>query len=195
MSCARLTALVLFVCGLVPSAHAAEMRSIDVDYQDGRYLLVSEAWFDAGIDEVYHVFSRWDLSPRFSGAVVDARDLEPDPLGRPGFFVQNRGCILFFCKSLVRQGYVEKEHNVVLRAFADPERSDFKLSNETWQFSEKDGGTSVLYSLDMQPDFWVPPAIGPYLIKRKLSSDGGDALDRIEAIAREHAAGIAVTGE
>ena len=192
---ARLTALSVFLCGLIPAAHAAEMRSVDVDYQDGRYSLVSEAWFDAGIDEVYHVFSRWDLSPRFSGAVVDARDIEPDTLGRPGFFVLNRGCILFFCKSLVRQGYVEREHNVVLRAFADPDRSDFKFSNETWQFSEEDGGTSVLYSLDMQPDFWVPPAIGPYLIKRKLSSDGGDALDRIEAIAREHAAGIAVPGE
>ena len=107
----------------------------------------------------------------------------------------NRGCILFFCKSLVRQGYVEREHNVVLRAFADPDRSDFKFSNETWQFSEKDGGTSVVYSLEMQPGFWVPPGIGPYLIKRKLSDDGGDALDRIEAIAREQAARIAVAGE
>lgn len=191
----RLSSLILVACSLTPAAHAAEMRSVDVDYRDGSYSLVSEAWFNAGIDEVYHVFSRWDLSPRFSGAVVDARDLEPDTLGRPGFFVLNRGCILFFCKSLVRQGYVEKEHNVVLRAFADPLHSDFKFSNETWRFSEKDGGTSVLYSLEMQPDFWVPPGIGPYLIKRKLSSDGGDALDRIEAIAREHAAGNAVAGE
>ena len=139
----RLSSLILVACSLTPAAHAAEMRSVDVDYRDGSYSLVSEAWFNAGIDEVYHVFSRWDLSPRFSGAVVDARDLEPDTLGRPGFFVLNRGCILFFCKSLVRQGYVEKEHNVVLRAFADPLHSDFKFSNETWRFSEKDGGTSV----------------------------------------------------
>ena len=195
MRCLRLTALVLSACGFASALHAAEMRSVDVDYRDGRYSLISEAWFDAGIEEVFHVFSRWDLSPRFSSAVVDARDLEHDALGRPGFFVLNRGCILFFCKSLVRQGYVEKEHNSVLRAFADPAHSDFKMSNETWEFSEEGGGTTVLYSLEMQPGFWVPPGIGPYMIKRKLSSDGGDALDRIEAIAREYAADIVTPGE
>lgn len=166
-------------------ANAAEIRSIDVQYEDGRYSMVSVAWFDAGIDETYHVFSTWDYSPRFSGAVVEARDLEPEPGGRPGYFVINQGCMLFFCKSMVRQGYVEANHNQDLRAVADPEVSDFEQFDESWEFSEEDGGTSVRYQLQMVPDFWVPPAIGPFVIKRKLRKDGGAALDRIEAIAQE----------
>jgi hypothetical protein len=47
----------------------------------------------------------------------------------------------------------------------------------------------------MQPKFWVPPGIGPYVIKRKLKSDGGDAIDRIEAIARRFTSGGGVVGE
>lgn len=184
-------AIVIALLGIAAPAPAAEMRSVHVDYEGGYYSLVSEAWFDAGIDELFAVFSRWDLSPNFSSAVVEAHDIDADEHGRPGFYVRNRGCILFFCKSLVRQGHVELERNVVLRAFADPRYSDFTLSNETWEFSEDDGGTTVVYRLRMQPDFWVPPAIGPYLIKRKLSNDGGQALDRIEAIARQHAASSA----
>jgi hypothetical protein len=43
----------------------------------------------------------------------------------------------------------------------------------------------------MRPGFWVPPAIGPYLIKRKLRREGGRALDRIEALAQEHERGNA----
>jgi len=43
----------------------------------------------------------------------------------------------------------------------------------------------VAYRLTMEPAFWVPPAIGPYLIKRKLRNDGGDAINRIEEIARQ----------
>ena len=43
----------------------------------------------------------------------------------------------------------------------------------------------VTYHLYMQPDFWVPPAIGPYLIKRKLKNEGGRALDRMESLAQE----------
>ncbi len=166
-------------------AHAAEMRSIDVNYEDGHYTLVSEVWFDAGIDAIYDVFSRWDLSEQFSSAVVEARDVEADEQGRPGFVVVNRGCVLFFCKTLRREGYVERVPNAVLRSFADPERSDFTVSNEVWEFEQADDGTVVKYTLYMKPAFWVPPAIGPYMIQRKLKKDGGKALDRIEAIAQD----------
>jgi len=165
---------------------AAEMRSIDVQYEDGYYTLVSVVWFDADVRPMFYVFSTWDLSDQFSGAVVEARDLEVDELGRPGFFVVNRGCVVFFCKTLTRQGHVETEEEKVLRAFADPALSDFKVSNEAWEFAEESGGTVVKYTLFMQPDFWVPPGIGPYLIKRKLKTDSGEALDRIEAIAKTY---------
>jgi hypothetical protein len=177
-----LLALLLFASG---TTSAAELRSLNVQYEDGFYTLHSTVWFDAGLGAVYEVFSRWDLSEQFSSAVVEARDLDPDEQGRPGFFVRNRGCILFFCKSLTREGWVERVDNEVLRAFADPERSDFKVSNETWTFASSGDGTIVTYHLYMQPDFWVPPAIGPYLIKRKLQNEGGRALDRIEVLAQE----------
>jgi len=163
------------------------MRSIDVQYEDGLYSLVSVAWFDAGLDETFHVFSTWDYSTRFSGAIVEARDIAAEPGGRPGYFIINRGCMLFFCKSMVRQGYVEAHYNQILRAVADPQFSDFDVFEESWEFSEVDGGTSVRYSLQMVPGFWVPPAIGPYIIKRKLQKDGGRALDRIEVIAQSMA--------
>ena len=184
----RLAALLLLVSG---AATAAEMRSIDVRFEDGFYTLDSTVWFDAGIESTYEMFSRWDRSEAFSSAVVEARDLEPDAAGRSGFFVMNRGCILFFCKSLTREGWVEREPFTALRAMADPERSDFEVSNETWTFVEAEGGTIVTYHLHMRPGFWVPPAIGPYLIKRKLRREGGRALDRIEALAQEHERGNA----
>ncbi len=178
--------LSLLVAGAVS---AAELRSIEVEHHKGEYSLVSEAWFDAGLDETFEVFRHWDYSTKFSSAIVEARDLEPDETGRPGFYIQHRGCILFICFTLERQGYVELQHNEVLRAFADPELSDFEFSNETWTFTEVDGGTSVLYELHMDPKVWVPPAIGPYMIKRKLKKDGGRALGRIEALAQEIGAG------
>lgn len=176
--------LFVFLCLAAGLSRAAEMRSIEIDYADGQYRLESVVWFDADPGAVYRVFRSWDLSSQFSSAIVEARDLEADALGRPGFYVLNRGCVLFFYKSLVRQGYVESEPNVELRAFADPAESDFEFSNETWAFEADGRGTTVLYKLHMKPAFWVPPAIGPWMIKRKLRNDGSDALDRIEAIAR-----------
>jgi hypothetical protein len=178
----RLAALLLLVSGV---ATAAEMRTMDVRYEDGFYTLESTVWFDAGLESTYEMFSRWDRSVEFSRAVVEARDIEPGDDGRPGFFIRNRGCILFFCKSLTREGWVERERYVRLRAEADPERSDFEVSNETWTFRAAEDGTLVTYHLYMRPGFWVPPAVGPYMIKRKLRREAGKALDRIEVLAQE----------
>jgi len=180
----RRSILLLMAVCMAHTASAADMRSVNVEHEDGRYTMVSEVWFDATVEQVFDVFRRWDLSTQFSSAIVESRDEAADELGRPQYYVRNRGCVLFFCRSFERQGHVELEVNEVLRAFANPETSDFLLSNETWSFVAKDGGTVVSYHMLMKPKFWVPPGIGPYFIKRKLENDGGDAIDRIEEIAQ-----------
>ena len=180
----RQVKLLALLCCWSGAAYAAEMRSVDVDYKNSRYTMQSEVWFNAPLEAVYEVFSNWDLSTQFSSAIVKSNDLAPDEQGRPQFFVRNRGCVLFFCKTFERQGHVESQPFEVLRAFANPEASDFLVSNESWTFATEQGGTVVVYRLLMQPKFWVPPVIGPYLIKRKFKNDGGDAIDRIEEIAQ-----------
>jgi len=181
----RLVALPLLAGILIAgTANAADLRSINVEHHKGRYSVLSEVWFDAPVAQVFEVFRQWDLSTQFSSVIAESRDIAADEDGRPGYYVRNRGCLLFFCKSFVRQGYVELKLNEELRAVANPAISDFRLSKETWTFVAEDGGTVVTYELLIEPDFWVPPGIGPYLIKRKFRSNGGDAIDRIEAIAQ-----------
>ena len=160
------------------------MIGIEVDYDKGIYTMNSQAWFDATVEQVYQVFRDWDNSTKFSSAIAESRNVEPDSQGRPQFYVRNKGCVLFYCTSFERRGYVEAELNEVILAFVDPETSDFHLSNESWRFEKRNGGTVVSYDLEMVPKFWVPPGIGPYLIKRKLRRSGGNAIDRIELLAQ-----------
>jgi hypothetical protein len=160
------------------------MLDIVVGHEEGIYTMTSEAWFDATVAQLYEVFRHWDNSTKFSSAIVESRDVEPDAQGRPQFYVRNKGCVFFFCTSFERRGYVEAERNKVIFAFVDPETSDFHLSNESWRFEKRNGGTVVTYDLEMKPKFWIPPGIGPYLIKRKLRNSGNDAIDRIELIAQ-----------
>ena len=171
-------------CTLGGTARAADILSIAVDNEGGIYTMHSDVWFDTTIEQIFEVYRHWDYSTQFSRTIVESRDMEPDVNGRPQFYVRNKGCVLFFCKSFVRQGYVEIDGMQVLRAFTNPETSDFHLSNESWTFVEKDGGTVVSYTLEMKPKFWVPPAVGPFFIKRKLKKSGGQAVDRIEVIAQ-----------
>ncbi len=176
--------VILCMLGVAPAAQCAEILSIKVYSEKGVYTMTSDVWFDASIEQIYEVYRYWDYAPEFSSAIVEARDMEPDADGRPQFYILNKGCVLFFCQSFERQGYIESEQYKEVRAYANPETSDFLVSNESWQFSARDGGTLVTYDLTMKPKFWIPPGIGPYFIKRKLRNNGGDAVDRIEQIAR-----------
>ena len=169
---------------LVAPLGAAELKSVDVDFEDGVYSMRSEVWFDAPPADVYAVFETWKYSTQFSRAIVEARDVPPDADGRHGYYSKYKGCVLFFCRSYERHGWVEREPLVAVRAEVDPERSDFAVSDELWTFEPSGEGTTVVYSMTMQPKFWVPKGIGPLFIKRKLKSSGGKAIDRIEAIAQ-----------
>lgn len=95
------------------------------------------------------------------------------------------GCVLIWCESFVRIGYLRLEPLHRIEAITDPDRSDFLFSRERWELKEVDGGTLLTYEFEMVPDFWVPPVVGPYFIKRALKSGGAKAADRIERIAIE----------
>lgn len=173
-------ALVLTARSVVP----ADLRTISVEFENQRYHLRSEAWFAADRRNMYRVLTDYDLFEKFTSAFVETRNVEPDEEGRPRFYTRMEGCVLLFCKSLIRYGHLELTPHTEIVAVAEPEKSDFKYSHERWRL-EKDGdGTLLIYDFEMEPDFWVPPVIGPYVIKRSLRTGGIDAIDRIEALAQ-----------
>ena len=48
-------------------------------------------------------------------------------------------------------------------------------------------GTKMTYRLTVEPDVWIPPLIGPWVLKQRLERGGSGAINRIERIAREAA--------
>jgi len=165
------------------AALPAELRFIEVDRDRDHYSLRSVSWFDTDIHSVYAVLTDYELFQHFSSAIVESRNLGPDTAGRPEYYTRMEGCVLLWCQSFVRIGHLELEPIRQIEAIADPERSDFRMAKEKWQLREEGGGTLLIYEFEMVPDFWVPPVIGPYYMKRALESGGEKAVDRIEALA------------
>jgi hypothetical protein len=176
--------LAFALLALARTAVPADLRTISVEFENERYHLRSEAWFAADMDSMYRVLTDYDLFVKFTSAFVEARNVPPDNEGRPRFFTRMEGCVLLFCKSLVRSGHLELTPYTEIIAVAEPAKSDFKFSRERWQLVKDGEGTLLIYDFEMEPAFWVPPVIGPYVIKRTLASGGVDAIDRIEALAQ-----------
>jgi len=169
---------------LVALSHAAELESVTVDRDDeGRYVLRSEALFDAPLKPLFELLTDYDQFKRFSSAFTESRNLEPDAEGRPQFYNRVESCVLFFCPVFERYGHLEIDSPSRIHAVVDAERSDFRFSEESWTLSRKGDRTLMVYEFEMEPDFWVPPVIGPFYIRRTLREGAVRAIDRIEAIA------------
>jgi len=162
---------------------AAELTDIEVEMKDGRYHLSSKTYFEATQAQLYKVLTDYTQFTKFSSAFVESENRAPDEQGRPRFYTRLEGCVLLFCKSYVRYGYLELKPDYDIVAITDPELSNFEYSRERWQLIPKGEGTLLKYDFEMEPGFWVPPLVGPYVIKRTLRSNGRDAVDRIEALA------------
>lgn len=176
---------VLLALAVAAAAGAAEIREVRVEHRDGRYYMHSETWFDAPRLGVFDVLTDYDRFDRISSIYEETRFEAPAPDGTPRVFTKVVGCVLFFCREMTRTERLETDGPGFIRATTEAGASDFDYAVATWRLSERDGGTFVVYAIEMEPAFWVPPVIGPYVMKRKLRKGGAEAVERIEALARE----------
>ena len=177
-----LLAFVLLLAATLASP--AELREITVELENDHYYLKSEVWLAASKEDLYRVLTDYDLYVRISSGFVESYNVKAESDGKPRFYTRMQGCVLVFCKSFERYGYLilEPQSNIV--AVVDPEVSDFEYSRESWELISEGDGTLMIYNFEMDPGFWVPPVIGPYYIKRTLKRGGEDAIQRIEALAQ-----------
>lgn len=177
----RFAVVLLLLSG---SAPAAELRDVTVEQEEKRYRLTSVTYFNASVADLYRILTDYDLFTEISSVFVESRNLKATASGKPGYFTRMQGCILLFCKSFVRIGELTLTPHREIIALADPERSDFTYSRERWQLQADGDGVLLKYEFELEPSFWVPPVIGPYVMKRALRAGGTDAVDRIEALAQ-----------
>ena len=162
----------------------AELLDVQVELRNDRYRLYSEAYLDVNREALYDLLTDFDKFEKFTSAIVESKNIDADERGRPGFYARMQGCVLLFCKSFIRNGYLLLSPIAEIVAISNPEESDFKYCRERWQLIPDGEGTLLIYDFEMEPAFWVPPVIGPFYIQRTLRRGAGRAVNRIEVLAQ-----------
>ena len=177
--------IVALVAGasLGPFAWAATMLSLDVDKHEARYSLVADTFMVAPADAIYAVLIDYDNMNRISSVYKEFGYLEPAADGTPIVYTRMEGCAFVYCKSMRRVERLEMAPPYYIRTVTLPEQSDFKYAISEWTLEPEGEGTNVTYKLELEPDFWVPPLLGPWLLKRTLLNGGSRAIERIERLA------------
>jgi hypothetical protein len=132
---------------------------------------------------VFSALSDYDNFSELSSRYLESRFVEPAADGTPRIYTEVEGCVLFFCRTVKRYARLSLYPTTTLIAIVEPEQSDIEYGREQWLLQAVPGGTRVLYSHEMDPDFWVPPLIGVWAIRRALTEDALTAAQRIEALA------------
>ena len=179
----RKAAVFIIGLGLSSLAGSATIRMLDVNKTRGRYELVAHTHMSASAEAIFDVLVDYDRLYRISGVYKETRYLEPASDGTPMVYTRMAGCMMFYCMNMRRVERLEAESPFYIRTETLPEQSDFTYAHSEWLLEPEAEGTSVTYTLVMEPDFWVPPVIGPWVLKRTLERGGGNVINRIERLA------------
>jgi hypothetical protein len=178
--------IVLSVCYVSPGVPAT-LRDVDVSRRQDRYRVVADTHLDASPEAIYKVLLDFnnDRYQRISEIYKESSYLPPDGDGTPLVYTRVEGCLLSFCRSMRRVERLEVVTPRFIRSRTVPERSDFKYSMSEWTFAAEGDGTRVTYLMEMEPDFLLPPFVGPWLLKRTLLQGAPAAIEQIENLAQE----------
>jgi hypothetical protein len=181
----RAPVLLLAAAAAAAPVCAAVLNDLEITRDSARYELTADVLMDASPEAIFQVLTDYDRFDRISSIYKESSYLEPAEDGTPLVYTRVEGCLLFFCMNMRRVERLETRWPQWIRTTALPERSDFHFSQSEWVLVPEGDGTRVSYRLEMEPDFRVPPVIGPWVLKRRLLSGGARAVERIERLAQE----------
>ena len=166
-----------------PVLPAAQIVSTAVTHEGRRYRVDFDVLLDAPAARLWPQLIDYEQLARLSERVVEIRVLSArhEPLR---VFIALRPCVLIFCRTIRRTVDVRPiEHGHIL-SLADPQRGDFRYSLERWQLAPQGRRTRLRYQGEVEPRFFVPPLIGPWLIKRVVREELETTARKLEALAK-----------
>lgn len=93
-------------------------------------------------------------------------------------------CVGILCKHVEQVQDMRQPAATALHAEVVPARSDLHYGVADWRFEPDDQGSRLFFHAEIEPKFWVPPFIGPWLVKRALTREAIATSEGIEAAAR-----------
>jgi hypothetical protein len=168
---------------LMPAgATVADILASSVTHADGRYDLAIRAHVDAPRDAVYRAITDYSNLAAINPDIEVSELLATTPAGVATVRTVINVCILVFCKRVERLQQVTQPDEFSIEAVIIPEGSDFRSGVARWQLASPTAATTELqFTETFEPDFWVPPVIGPWLIERKLVREVTETAGYIEA--------------
>jgi hypothetical protein len=178
----RLFALPVFLLFAI-SVSAGEIQKAKVRHKKGVYTLELNVVLSSPFEPVHALVTDYDRLYLISDVLLETALLsEPDAEIKRRRLV-TRTCILGFCFTATMGEDVWETGNTITTKII-PEQSDYKFGKTEWQVDVVDDEHSrIKLYCELEPGFWIPPFIGPFLMKQKMMREAKKTINRIEELA------------
>lgn len=174
---------------LATAAGASSIESAEISFIGSRYHYRFSAHLDADPAAVRAVVTDYDRLARINDDIVVSRVLEryDDTALKRQLLMKH--CMLVFCFDINFIERVEFRSNGDIVTNVIEGEGNFLSGQTVWRIeAQDDGSTRVTMEASQEPDFFIPPVLGPLIMKRSFMQEITETTQRIEALAREEAA-------
>lgn len=170
---------------------AAEVDALQIEHADRRYRMHLAARLDTPLQSSFRAFSNFDNLPRINDAVELVQLVDGAPTGAQRLYTRVRVCVWFFCARLdqvqdIRE--ISAGPAPGLDAVVVPQLSNLRYGVARWRMRDCAPQTCLEFDAELEPDFWVPPIIGPWAIERAMRGQAVRTASGIERLAEEEGA-------
>lgn len=172
---------------LLYSAWAAggTIHNAAVTYQNGSFIVEVDALLDVAESRARAVLTDYKHLERLIPAVEYSEILTRREPGDYRLRTVTQTCLWFYCKRLERVQDVVEAHDGSITAIVIPQLSDFSYGYMRLNLWQEVAGTRILMRSEAAPDVWIPPLLGPWLIKRELRAEAVQTVHNLERVAAE----------
>lgn len=165
-----------------PLVEAAVTERAEISFEGRTYQYTFIARLKGDVDAVRAIVTDFDNMKRINDDIVESRVLHRYDDGDLKRLLKLRHCILLFCFDM---DFVERVHASAghITTTMVPEESTFSDGTANWQIEAlADGYTRVSVSARQTPRFWIPPVLGPIVLKRVFMKEVAETCANIERI-------------
>lgn len=177
------------LCCLILAAptQAAEFYTLEVSHDGDRYHVRADVHLAAPLKDVYQVLTDFDHMTRIAPSIRQSRVVQRIDEYTTRVYTEHRVCVAFFCRNVKQTQDVAEltDHDIVSTTL--PEQSNVSYGSASLHLDPEGQGTRMHWDFVLEPDFWIPPLLGPSLVERAMRRQGHDTAEGVERLARSRA--------
>jgi len=166
---------------LALDATAARIDSVTVSYAAGNYTVAAVLEIDAPAAAIRAALTDYNHLGRLSPSIVESSMVRQTDRG-PVVYTRSRACAGLFCRQL-RKTELVSVNDSQITALVLQQESNIESGVTRWQFTATPTGTRVTMDIEIKPAFFVPPLIGPPLVKSALKREAESLAMGLERAA------------